>query len=179
MRLIAVRFLEVQICLNNTINIGFTGGDVTYHGQGTLMLYCIASLQDIRMTVREYVDALEDVLIETVGHYGVNAEGRREGMRGVWTLGQTSSKLAAVGVSASRYIVTHGAALNVSTDLSYFEPIVACGLHGASHTTLSRESNCQIEIEDVESTIVKQFSRRFNCDVSPSSLDIDRLLLER
>jgi lipoyl(octanoyl) transferase len=138
------------------------------------MVYCIADLRDISMTVREYIDALEDVLIDTAAEFGVATEGRREGMRGIWTRStEASAKMGAVGVSASRYIVTHGAALNVSTDLRYFEPIVACGLHDAKHTTISRETGQLTDVSKVQEATIRAFSARFRAEIVQSnSLEI-------
>ena len=100
------------------------GGDATFHGPGQLMGYLILDLGLIRKDVVWYVRTLEEALIRTAGEFGIIA-GRREGMPGVWVGG---AKLAALGVHLSRWVTSHGFALNLDTDLSYFRHIVPCGI---------------------------------------------------
>ncbi len=100
------------------------GGDVTYHGPGQVVGYPILDLNNWKRDVHLYVRALEDVLIATLSDFGVRSE-RAAGMTGVWTGG---AKIAAIGVHISRWVTSHGFALNVDTDLKYFSYIVPCGL---------------------------------------------------
>jgi lipoyl(octanoyl) transferase len=100
------------------------GGDVTYHGPGQIVGYPILDLRDWKRDVGAYVRALEQMLIDTLDDFGIDA-GRESGMTGVWT---RSGKIAAIGVHISRWVTSHGFALNVSTDLEYFSYIVPCGL---------------------------------------------------
>jgi len=101
------------------------GGDVTYHGPGQVVGYPILDLNQWKRDVHVYVRALEEVLIATLAEFGIPAN-RAPGMTGVWTAG---AKIAAIGVHISRWVTSHGFALNVNTDLSYFGYIVPCGLH--------------------------------------------------
>lgn len=100
------------------------GGDVTYHGPGQVVAYPILDLRSWRRDVGAYLRALEEVVIRTLSEFGVRS-GRAEGLTGVWVEG---AKIAALGVHLSRWVTSHGLALNVSTDLSYFGLIVPCGL---------------------------------------------------
>lgn len=100
------------------------GGDVTYHGPGQVVGYPILDLNEWKRDVHLYVRAVEEVLIRTLGEFGIAAE-RAPGMTGVWTGG---AKIAAIGVHLSRWVTSHGFALNVDTDLSFFQYIVPCGL---------------------------------------------------
>lgn len=116
------------------------GGQVTYHGPGQLVGYPVVNLSPDRRDVRRYVRDLQEVLIRTLAHYladyGVTAEGRDgQAFVGVWA---GEEKIASIGVHLSRWITTHGFALNVSTDLSYFAGIIPCGLHQVRMTSIER-----------------------------------------
>lgn len=100
------------------------GGDITYHGPGQIVAYPILDLREWKRDVVAYVRALERVIIDALSDFGL-AAGRNPGMTGVWVNG---AKIAALGVHISRWVTSHGFALNVSTDLSYFQYIVPCGL---------------------------------------------------
>ena len=110
------------------------GGDVTYHGPGQLVGYPILDLTQHRRDISWYMRSLEDVFIRTAHDYGIEA-GRIEGAAGVWV---GNNKLTAMGVHLSRWVTSHGFALNVNTDLSFFEWIVPCGLHGKGVTSLAK-----------------------------------------
>jgi lipoyl(octanoyl) transferase len=113
------------------------GGQVTYHGPGQLVGYPIVDLSPDRRDVRRYVRDLEEVLIRTLGDYGVAAEVRPgTALVGVWSGGE---KIAAIGVHLSRWITTHGFALNVAPDLSLYDGIVPCGLRAAGVTSIERQ----------------------------------------
>jgi lipoyl(octanoyl) transferase len=100
------------------------GGDITYHGPGQLVGYPIFDLREWRRDVVAYVRTIEQALIDTLADFGI-AAGRAPGMTGVWVEGK---KIAAIGVHISRWVASHGFALNVTTDLRYFQYIVPCGL---------------------------------------------------
>jgi len=114
------RFSEFGVEVHETDR----GGDVTYHGPGQLVGYPLLDLKHWKRDVAAYLRALEEVLIRLLGDYGLTGE-REPGATGVWVGG---AKVAAMGVHLSRWVTSHGFALNVSTDLSYFDHIIPCGL---------------------------------------------------
>ena len=103
------------------------GGDVTYHGPGQIVGYPILDLRDWKRDVGAYVRGIEQMIIDCLADFGIDT-GREAGMTGVWTRTPMPAKIAAIGVHISRWITSHGFALNVSTDLQYFQYIVPCGL---------------------------------------------------
>jgi lipoyl(octanoyl) transferase len=134
------------------------GGDVTYHGPGQLVAYPILDLKPDRQDLHQYLRDLEAVLVSTAAAFGVAAE-RREGYTGVWT---PSGKLAAIGVRVSSgWITSHGVALNVATDLSYFDTIVPCGLLDRNVTSLEREVGCSVTVEEASGAFVEAFLGMF------------------
>jgi lipoyl(octanoyl) transferase len=110
------------------------GGDVTYHGPGQLVGYPIVNLAPDRKDVWKYVRNLEEALIRTLAAFGIEG-GRKEGLTGVWV---GPAKVAAIGVRVSRWITSHGFALNVTTDLEHFKTIVPCGIRNYGVTSLER-----------------------------------------
>lgn len=130
------------------------GGDVTYHGPGQLVGYPILDLRPDRCDVHQYVRDLESVLIRAVLAFGVDA-GRTAGMTGVWV---GSAKLAAIGVRISRWITSHGFALNVTTNLAHFGFIVPCGLHHRGVTSLEALLARPVAMVEVEDAVVRAFS---------------------
>jgi lipoyl(octanoyl) transferase len=130
------------------------GGDVTYHGPGQLVGYPILDLRPDRCDVHRYVRDLEEALIVAVGRLGV--EGRRvTGLTGVWAgPNGREDKLAAIGVRISRWITSHGFALNVGTDLASFSLIVPCGIADRGVTSLSRILGRDVEMGDAENAVV-------------------------
>ena len=112
------------------------GGDVTFHGPGQLVGYPILRLSDHRADLHWYLRTLEQALITALGTLDIPAV-RREGYTGVWTRGR---KIASIGVHVKQWVTWHGFALNVTTDLAYFERIVPCGIDGVRMTSVSKES---------------------------------------
>jgi len=133
------------------------GGDITYHGPGQIVGYPIINLQPDRCDVHRYVRDLEEVLIRTASDYGVEA-GRVEGLTGVWV---GREKLAAIGVRISRWVTSHGFALNVTTDLEYFNLIVPCGIADRSVTSLAALLGRPVDRTGVEDRIAAHFGEVF------------------
>jgi lipoyl(octanoyl) transferase len=134
------------------------GGDVTYHGPGQLVGYPILDLKPDRCDLHHYLRDLEEVLILTLADFGLSAS-RREGMTGVWV---NDRKLAAIGVRVSSgWITSHGFALNVTTDLSFFDAIVPCGIREYGVGSLAGELGSDVEMKAVEAGVVKNFRRVF------------------
>jgi lipoyl(octanoyl) transferase len=136
------------------------GGDVTYHGPGQIVGYPIFDLREWKRDVVAYVRALEQVIIEAVGEFGVKAA-RLEGCTGVWVDG---AKVAAIGVHISRWVTSHGFALNVSTDLDYFRLIVPCGL--TRPVTSLEALGCRASHVDVKAALARGFSRVFDLSLA-------------
>ena len=136
------------------------GGDITYHGPGQLVGYPIIDLRPDRCDVHRYVRDLEEVLMRTARDCGVDA-GRVEGLTGVWTGVARDAKLAAIGVRISRWITSHGFALNVSTDLGFFDLIVPCGISDRAVTSL-KQLGWRGQMDEVESLMIRHFAAVFD-----------------
>ncbi|SRR6266542_2207225 len=134
------------------------GGDVTYHGPGQLVGYPILDLRPDRCDVHRYVRDLEDVLMRVTADYGFAAS-RVQGFSGAW-VGQ--EKIAAIGVRISRWITSHGFALNVNTDLSQFDVIVPCGIPDKGVTSLARLLGRPVSMEDAMTRVAHHFGDVFN-----------------
>jgi lipoyl(octanoyl) transferase len=146
------------------------GGDITYHGPGQLVGYPIIDLRPDRCDVHRYVRDLEEVLIRTVGDCGVDA-GRVEGLTGVWTGPGRAAKLAAIGVRISRWITSHGFALNVTTDLGFFDLIVPCGIADRTVTSL-KQLGWHGRMDEVEDLVTRHFATVFDRTPVPDSLPV-------
>ena len=134
------------------------GGDVTYHGPGQLVGYPILDLKPDRKDLHRYIRDLEEVLIRMLATYGIEA-GREEGLTGVWVDGQ---KVAAIGVRVSSgWITSHGFALNVSTDLSFFGSIVPCGIRDHGVTSMQRLLGRSAEMAEVEGRVAEAMAGVF------------------
>jgi len=135
------------------------GGDVTYHGPGQLVGYPILDLREWKRDVAAYVRALEEVLIATLADFGI-AAGRIPKLTGVWA---GESKIAAIGVHISRWVTSHGFALNVSTDLSYFHYIVPCGL--TKPVTSMAALGVRATLDDAGAVLAGNFGRIFDYEI--------------
>jgi len=137
------------------------GGDVTYHGPGQLVGYPIFDLNPDRRDVHRYVRDLEQALILALAEFGVEA-GRVQGLTGVWVgPAGREEKIGAIGVRISRWITSHGFALNVGTDLSRFGLIVPCGIADHGVTSLERVLGRPVPMPDVRDAVVRGFERAF------------------
>jgi len=132
------------------------GGDITYHGYGQLVGYPIIDLEELGIGIKQYIWALEEAIIKTVADYGVSAS-RMEGAVGVWLdCGKPSArKIAAIGVKASRYVTMHGFALNVTTNLDYFNYINPCGFVDKGVTSIAKETGLTPTLKEVGEKFTK------------------------
>ncbi len=135
------------------------GGDVTYHGPGQIVGYPILDLRDWKRDVHEYVRALEQTLIDTLADFGVPA-GRIAGLTGVWA---GDAKVAAIGVHLSRWVTSHGFALNLNPDLSYFQYIIPCGLSKPVTSIEALGASCAWK--QVVDRIAIHFARLFDVEL--------------
>ena len=136
------------------------GGLITFHGPGQLVAYPIINLKNFEPSVRWYVCHIEKTIIHLCKKYGITARTTED--TGVWV---GNRKICAVGIHASRYITTHGLALNCDVDLSWFQHIVPCGLEGKEVTSLSKELAKNISIVDIMPEFLTSFQETFNCSI--------------
>jgi lipoyl(octanoyl) transferase len=142
------------------------GGQVTYHGPGQLVGYPIVNLSPDRRDIRRYVRDLQEVLIRTLADYGVTARpGEEQAFIGVWA---GEEKIASIGVHLSRWITTHGFALNVSTDLSYFNGIIPCGLHQVRMTSIERLTGQAPSLPEIAAVCARHFGEVFDRELVES-----------
>lgn len=141
------------------------GGDVTYHGPGQIVGYPILNLDDWKRDVHAYVRALEELIIAVLEEFGIAGE-RSPGETGVWVNG---AKVCAIGVHISRWVTSHGFALNVDTDLNYFRYIVPCGL--TKPVTSMRALGVDARREEVVNAILRHFGAVFACEITESVLN--------
>jgi lipoyl(octanoyl) transferase len=138
------------------------GGDITYHGPGQLVAYPILHLERWGSDIVHYVRLLEEAGIAAAAAFGVTAE-RQPGNAGVWV---GNDKLAAIGVRVSRWVTTHGLALNVAPDLSYFADIIACGLHDRGVTSLERLVGAAPTMAEARAALIDAFGDVFGLDLT-------------
>jgi len=134
------------------------GGDITYHGIGQIVGYPILDLEALKLSLKGYVHTLEEMVMLTLAEYNILSS-RLKGATGVWlnAMGKNPRKICAIGIRSSRYITMHGFALNVNTDLSYFSYINPCGFVNKGVTSLSKELQKTIDMEDVKKKLYKNF----------------------
>ncbi|MFP4228389.1 MAG: lipoyl(octanoyl) transferase LipB [Salinivenus sp.] len=144
------------------------GGDVTFHGPGQLVGYPLLDLDRIFTDLGRYLRTLEEGVIRTCGEYGVTGT-RVEGRTGVWVGPDDRGperKICAMGVRCSRWVTMHGFALNVTTDLSYFDHIVPCGIADRGVTSLAEESDDAVTVDEVRAPLVRHFADQFGANVT-------------
>ena len=152
------------------------GGDVTYHGPGQLVGYPIVDLKRHKRDLHWYLRQVEEAIIVAIGEHGVSGE-RSAGYTGVWTRGTIAGpahaprKLTSIGVHARDWVTWHGFALNVATELSYFDLIVPCGIPGVDMTSMSRELGRAVTMRDAEDAVVRAFARVFALDAIETALE--------
>ena len=142
------------------------GGDITYHGPGQIVGYPIIDLEAYKPDIRWYMRSLEEVIIRTLAEYGIVGT-RSEGETGVWLDVGTpfARKICALGVRTSRWVTMHGFALNVNTDLGFFDHIIPCGIRGKAVTSMHVELGKQLDPEIVKDQILRHFSEVFDAKV--------------
>lgn len=141
------------------------GGDVTFHGPGQLVGYPIFNLEEFPLGVKAYVDKIEEVVIRSMAQYGIVCE-RLQGATGVWIEAHTprARKICAIGVKCSRYVTMHGFALNVNTDLSYFNLINPCGFTDKGVTSMQKELGGVQDFAAVCATVRRNFAQVFGLE---------------
>jgi lipoyl(octanoyl) transferase len=163
---------ELHVPENADVDVVETdrGGKSTYHGPGQLVCYPILDLTRHGKDVKKYVRDLEEALIRTVADFGIEAV-RMEGLTGVW-LHRPPRKIASIGVHISRWITTHGYALNVDLDPAPFtEWITACGLEDAAFTTIARELERPVDVTEVRPAAHAAFPDVFGLELEPLPAD--------
>ncbi len=142
------------------------GGDITYHGPGQVVCYPILDLENYFTDIHKYLRLLEEAVILTLAEYGIDA-GRIDGLTGVWLDYSTKKtpriprKICAFGVKASRWVTMHGLALNVNTDLDFFNYIVPCGISDKAVTSIEKELGKKMSMEDVIQKLNKHLHELF------------------
>jgi lipoyl(octanoyl) transferase len=142
------------------------GGDITYHGPGQIVGYPIFDLDVIRTGLKEYIYKLEEAIIRSAGEFGIRAS-RLEGGTGVWLdpgIAGKARKICAIGVKASRYITMHGFALNVNTNLAYFNYINPCGFTDKGVTSLEKELGSRQDFESVKNIVKRNLCEVFDLE---------------
>ena len=139
------------------------GGDITYHGPGQVVGYPILDLENFFTDIHKYLRLLEEVIIKTIAEYGLKGE-RSKGETGVWLDVGTPfvRKICAMGIRSSRWVTMHGFALNVNTNLGYFDHIIPCGIRGKAVTSLEAELNRSVDLGEVKEKIIKYFQVAFD-----------------
>ena len=141
------------------------GGDITYHGPGQIVGYPILDLENFFTDIHKYLRFLEEVIIKTLAEYGIKGE-RSKGETGVWMDVGTpfARKICAMGIRSSRWVTMHGFALNVNTNLGYFDHIIPCGIRGKTVTSLEVELGKKIDPSQVKEKILCHFKDLFEVE---------------
>jgi lipoyl(octanoyl) transferase len=149
------------------------GGDITYHGPGQIVGYPILDLENFFTDIHKYLRFLEEMVILTLNDYGIKGE-RSKGETGVWLDVGTpfARKICAMGVRASRWITMHGFALNVTTNLGYFDHMIPCGIRGKAVTSIQAElGTTSISISDVKSKLLNHFTTLFEAELKEKNYE--------
>jgi len=143
------------------------GGDITYHGPGQIVGYPILDLELFFTDLGKYMRSLEEAIIRTLARYGIEGD-RLPGAAGVWldpANPAKARKICAMGVRCSRWITMHGFALNVNTDLRYFDYIVPCGFTDKGVTSIQKELGKKVDIQEVKDILREEFGKLFNAEI--------------
>lgn len=141
------------------------GGDITYHGPGQIVGYPILDLAQLGIGLKDYIDAIEGAVIETMAEWGITCQ-RVAGASGVWIVepGRPMRKICAIGVKSSRWVTMHGFALNVNTDLRYFDFINPCGFTDRTATSMQKELGKELDLEVVKERLISHLTQKLNID---------------
>jgi lipoyl(octanoyl) transferase len=141
------------------------GGDITYHGPGQIVGYPILDLENFFTDIHKYLRLLEETIILTIAEYGLKGE-RSNGETGVWLDVGTpfARKICAMGIRSSRWVTMHGFALNVNTNLGYFDNIIPCGIRGKAVASMESELGKKIDLVEIKEKILKHFKVLFDVD---------------
>lgn len=144
------------------------GGDITYHGYGQVVGYPILDLDNFFNDIHKYMRFLEEIMIRVLAEYNLKGE-RSKGETGVWLDVGTpfARKICALGVRSSRWVTMHGFALNVNTNLGYFDHIIPCGIKGKAVTSMEVELGKKLDVEEVKKKILKHFATIFEAEFLP------------
>jgi lipoyl(octanoyl) transferase len=142
------------------------GGDITYHGPGQLVGYPILDLHHYYLDLHRYLRDIESVVIRVLRRFGIQGS-RIEGYTGVWV---GNDKICAIGIKTSRWVTMHGFALNVSTDLRYFDRIIPCGIFERGVTSMKELLGEPVEVADVIPELLREFAGVFHADIEPGSI---------
>lgn len=143
------------------------GGDITYHGPGQMVAYPVLDLEQFYTDLGKYMRALEEAIILTLQDYGITS-GRLEGSTGVWLDADVpgkARKICAMGVRSSRWMTMHGLALNVNTDLQFFNYIVPCGIVDKGVTSMAKELGKPVDEEEVKQKFIQKFAEVFEVNI--------------
>lgn len=144
------------------------GGDITYHGPGQLVGYPILDLENFFTDIHQYMRLLEEAVIQTLAAFNITA-GRIKGLTGVWLNvddPKKQRKICALGVKTSRWVTLHGFALNVNTDLSYFDKMIPCGIQDKSVTSMQKELNAVVDMNNVKGILREKLAELFRMNLS-------------
>ncbi len=139
------------------------GGDITYHRPGQLVGYPILSLEHLKIGLKEYIHKLEEVIIKSIANFNLKGE-RLHGATGVWLdtgYSTKTRKICAIGVRSSHWVTMHGFALNINTDLSYFDNINPCGFVDKTVTSIEKEIGSKVDFEEVSRIVLAEFLKEF------------------
>lgn len=144
------------------------GGDITYHGPGQMVAYPVLDLEQYYTDLGKYMRSLEEAIILTLKEYGIES-GRLKGSTGVWldADNEKARKICAMGVRSSRWITMHGLALNVNSDLQFFNYIVPCGIVDKGVTSMEKELGMKVDEEEVKRIFVEKFAEVFESNIIP------------
>lgn len=153
------------------------GGDITFHGPGQIVGYPILDLEKFYTDISRYIFEIEEIIIRTLAEYSIKG-GRSKGETGVWLdaeIPAKARKICAIGIRCSRWITMHGFALNVNTDLDYFNNIIPCGIADKKVTSIEKELLHRVDINEVKAKLYSHFESVFNCRLKQLVISADTL----